>query len=170
MNAGNSQVQKHMVVFSTFCRIHTALALQIVDIEYPEDDFADVKTRMSNGNVVEWQLGRWVDQAQMGAIRLCSEYNPLTATEALRNILVKKASKYAGLQGTDARLLLHYEEAVLYNSPYHQSSVALEDMAYLAGHWLGVDFPRFSTAFREAYLLHCDERRVFQIFPSVLCV
>lgn len=95
-------------------------------------------------------------------------YNPLTAVEALRKIVTKKAGRYGGLAGVDARLLLHYDEAILYNSPYHDSDTALEDLAQLVGYWLVMDFPDLSSQFKEVYLLHTAERRAFQVFPVVL--
>lgn len=108
------------------------------------------------------QYQKWIEVEGWGGA-----YNPLTAVEALRKIVVKKAGRYGGLQGVDARLLLHYDEAILYNSPYHGSDVALEDFAQLAGYWLRLDFPDLSATFQEVYLLHTAERRAFQVFPAI---
>jgi hypothetical protein len=93
--------------------------------------------------------------------------NPLTAVEALRKIVTKKAGHYGGLEGVDARLLLHYDEAILYNSPYHDSGMALQDFAQLAGYWLNLDFPNLSSQFKEVYLLHTAEQLAFQVFPVI---
>ncbi|CAE6783673.1 MULTISPECIES: hypothetical protein [Nitrospira] len=105
---------------------------------------------------------RWIEMEGWGGA-----YNPLTAVEALRKIVAKKAGRYGGLQGVDARLLLHYDEAILYNSPYQDSDTTLEDMAQLAGHWLSLDFPNLSATFREVYLLHTPERCAYQVFPAI---
>lgn len=94
-------------------------------------------------------------------------YTPLTAVEALRKIIAKKAGRYGGLQGVDARLLLHYDEAILYNSPYDATDTSLDDLAELAGHWLRSDFPDLSVSFQEVYLLHTAERCAFQVFPAI---
>lgn len=105
---------------------------------------------------------QWIEMEGWGGA-----YNPLTAVEALRKIVGKKAGRYGGLQGIDARLLIHYDEAILYNSPYHDTDTTLEDMAQLAGHWLSLDFPNQSTTFREVYLLHTPARCAYQVCPAI---
>jgi hypothetical protein len=111
-----------------------------------------------------WSTGStqpWIEVEGWGGA-----YNPLTAVEALRNIITKKAKHYGPLKGTDARLLLHYDEAILYNSPYHNGNTAFEDMAQVAGCWL-LNFPDLRIRFTEVYLLHTAERRAFQVFPVI---
>lgn len=69
MSNSDPQIEKHKFVFSTICKAHLALALQIRDVDYPKEGFADVKTTMADGGVVEWQLGGWLDQDQMRVAR-----------------------------------------------------------------------------------------------------
>lgn len=106
---------------------------------------------------------QWIEMEGWGGA-----YNPLTAVEALHKIIAKKAGRYGGLQGVDARLLLHYDEAILYNSPYYGgTNTSFDDMAGLAEHWLRSDFPDLCASFKEVYLLHTAERCAFQVFPAI---
>lgn len=45
-------------------------------------------------------------------------YSPTAALAALEQVLEKKLKKYDGRQTGDLRLIIHYDQAVIYNSPF----------------------------------------------------
>ncbi|MGH7985650.1 MAG: hypothetical protein ACREQX_05120 [Candidatus Binataceae bacterium] len=93
-------------------------------------------------------------------------YSSESALEALAGILAKKSEKYAARQSGDLRLVIYYDEAVLYNTPYEDlKHETFADMAYEAARLLtGKDV----APFNRIYLLRAPwpNPKAFEVWPS----
>jgi len=93
-------------------------------------------------------------------------YSSEPAIKALAEIVAKKANMYADRQSGDLRLIIYYDQAVLYNTPYRDQEhegfgdVAREAVKFLAG--------KPATPFRNIYLLSAlqPDPEVFEIWPA----
>ena len=96
-------------------------------------------------------------------------YNPQIALEALTKAIRDKVERY-GLSGKeDVRLIVHYNEAVLYNTPYRGFAGRshyrnFQDVAELAAN----EVRKMRVPFKKVYLLNVPEREAFEIYPVLL--
>jgi hypothetical protein len=93
-------------------------------------------------------------------------YSSESALQALTEILKKKTTRYAGRQTGDLCLIIYYDEAVLYNTPYKdRKRGTFADFAYEAGQFL---IGRDTTPFGKIYLLRAlrPDPEVFEIWPT----
>lgn len=90
-----------------------------------------------------------------------------TAVQALTTIISKKISHY-GRPCRDIRLIIYYDEAVIYNSPYHGPSYeSFEDVARAAAGFLA---KRAQLPFRKVYLLNAlsPGPEAFEVWPTLV--
>jgi hypothetical protein len=93
-------------------------------------------------------------------------YSSEPALQALDCILVKKTGKYGPLRAGDLRLIVHYNDAILYNTPYEDqehetfAAMACEASRLLAG--------KNTAAFKKIYLLRAlqPNPELFELWPA----
>lgn len=90
-------------------------------------------------------------------------YDPRVAIGALARRLEDK-SRYAP-STSDVRLIVYYDQAVLYNTPFRSPSCPdFAAVANAAGQELRAIQPRFT----HVYLLHVPLREAFEVYPNVV--
>jgi hypothetical protein len=103
----------------------------------------------------------WIDFPLEGGA-----YSSKSALKALKKILDKKTGKYAS-QAADLRLIIHYNDAVLYNEPYqYQEHETFAHMACAASRMLA---KTKVAPFKSIYLL-CAVRpnpEAFEVWPTL---
>jgi hypothetical protein len=94
-------------------------------------------------------------------------YSSQPALQALNEILAKKTAKYARLQAGDLRLIIHYNDAVLYNTPYEDQEH--ETFATMACEAAGLLAGKNVAPFNEVYLLRAlwPNPEAFRVWPTV---
>src|SRR6266702_1692339 len=95
-------------------------------------------------------------------------YTPQVALDELINRLKRKNEHYGTFGESDIRLVIHYNHAVLYNTPFigiMGSNVyrTFEDVAILAAKCL----EEIVIPFKRVYLLNAPGREVFEIYPKL---
>lgn len=92
-------------------------------------------------------------------------YSERSTLSALRSILAKKIAKYADkpLGSDEFHLLIHYNQAVLYNTPLETHSFSFEDAVRDASAFIGDDAGVFDKIFLQ--LAFEPGARVFRIYP-----
>jgi threonine dehydrogenase-like Zn-dependent dehydrogenase len=125
-------------------------------VGYSMTDFLYIADQMDKGHCDPWSEF----PADGGT------YSSESALEALAGILAKKTEKYAARQNGDLRLLIYYDEAVLYNTPSEDlKHESFEDMAHEAAQLLaGKD----AAPFNRMYLLRAPwpNPKTFEVWPS----
>ncbi|HEV3110071.1 MAG TPA: hypothetical protein VGY99_06220 [Candidatus Binataceae bacterium] len=111
--------------------------------------------------------GRRADPWIVFTLKEGSSYSSELALQALDKIITKKTTKYDRHQTGDLRLIIYYDEAVLYNTPYEdQRHETFADMAHQARQFLmGKDVRPFG----KIYLLRAlrPDPEAFEIWPTV---
>ncbi len=108
------------------------------------------------------QAPRWIQFATDGGAS--SSEN---AIQALTRIIGKKISHYGKSESRDIRLVIYYDEAVLYNSPYHdQKYERFEDVAQEAARFLA---KKTFLPFTKIYLLNAlsPGPKAFEVWPAL---
>ena len=95
----------------------------------------------------------------------------LDLINALRNIIDEKLNHYSLSQGRETRLVLYYDQGVLYNTPYndflkHETFV---DVARTAAQLVREVLARRSSPFTKIYLLKAlwPKPQAFEIWPTL---
>lgn len=107
------------------------------------------------------QANSWIEFPGDGGV-----YSSKWALEALAGILARKTERYAAQQTGDLRLIIYYDEGVLYNTPYEDlKRETFADMAYEAALLLT---KKNAAPFNKIYLLQalCPNPETFEIWPS----
>jgi hypothetical protein len=93
-------------------------------------------------------------------------YSAQPALEALNEILTKKTAKYAHVQARDLRLIIHYNDAVVYNTPYEDQEH--ETFATMACEAARLVTGRNAAPFNKIYLLRAlwPNPEVFEVWPA----
>ncbi len=94
-------------------------------------------------------------------------YSSENAVRALKNIFDKKICHYGKSESSDIRLLIYYDDAVLYNSPYHDLAYeTFESMAREAARFLATKTP---IPFTKVYLVNAlsPGPEVFEVWPTL---
>lgn len=89
------------------------------------------------------------------------------AIQVLTGIISKKISHYGRSESRDIRLVIYYDEAVLYNSPYHdQKYERFEDVAQEAARFLAM---KPLLPFTKIYLLNAlsPGPEAFEVWPAL---
>ncbi len=89
------------------------------------------------------------------------------AVQALTRVISKKISHYGRCESRDIRLVIYYDEAVLYNTPYHdQKYETFEDVAQEAARFLAT---KPLPPFTKIYLLNAlsPGPEVFEVWPTL---
>jgi hypothetical protein len=103
----------------------------------------------------------WIDFPLEGGA-----YSSESALKALKEILANKTKRYAQ-QATDLRLIIHYNDAALYNDPYQdQKHQTFADMACRASRMLA---KKKVAAFTSIYLLRAlrPNPEAFEVWPTL---
>lgn len=89
-------------------------------------------------------------------------YTSDPAIAALVTVVEEKIKRYGGLS-RPVRLLVHYGQAALYNTPYHGPNTELADVAMIAAHAVAAQ-----TTFERIYVLGGvrDGVEAYEIFPA----
>ena len=89
-------------------------------------------------------------------------YDPEVAVRALRSSIDQKTNKYGGLRkgGQDVRLIIYYDQGVLYNTPYGNT---LESVAQVAVLRLA---DTAHQEFTHVYILDVHNRLAFGVYPT----
>src|SRR5262245_30641795 len=58
-------------IFEAFLAAHPAFAAQIREFRQPADEFPDLVAVMKNGTEVDFELGEWLDGAQIASAKRC---------------------------------------------------------------------------------------------------
>jgi hypothetical protein len=56
-------------IFGAFLEVHPALAAEAKEVRQPDDEFPDIIVVKKDGHEVDFELGEWLDGAQMGAAK-----------------------------------------------------------------------------------------------------
>ena len=105
-----------------------------------------------------WPVGEpWIIMEGAGG-----SYNSEPAIEALVAAVKEKIRHYGGLS-RPVRLLVHYGQAALYNTPYHGPNTELADVAMIATRAVARQ-----TTFEKIYVLGPlrDDGEAYEIFPA----
>jgi hypothetical protein len=107
----------------------------------------------------------WIDFPLEGGA-----YSSKSALKALKKILDKKTDKYAS-QAADLRLIIHYNDAAVYNEPYQdQEHETFADMACEASRMLADMLAKKKVApFTSIYLLRAlrPNPEAFEVWPTL---
>ena len=91
-------------------------------------------------------------------------YNPEEAIIALKNVVQKKLNKYADALEQDVRLIIHYGQASVYNTPFESPThLTFEEVAQMLATGL---YDLTITSFSKIYLLNEMEPEAFKVYPS----
>lgn len=170
-----------------FLRACPSLAAQVARYESTAADFPDVDVHMNNGTKSQIELGEWIDGKQLAAAagvpRSGGSYDPKDALNAATRILLKKVTHY-GPAARGVWLVIYYDRAILYNTPFHSLSIDdFEGVAGLVADTLkgqNVTFDRIyllaargdidgelAAALREAGIAFKEGPEAFEIFPAL---
>jgi hypothetical protein len=95
-------------------------------------------------------------------------YSERSSVAALRDIIARKIAKYTSkppqIQMDGFCLLIHYNQALLYNTPLETLAFKYDDAARVASEFIGDD----PGAFQKVFLLLAIEpgQKVFQLYPA----
>ncbi len=64
-----AHAQEEKAVFGAFLTAHPSFAAQIKDVMQPDAQFPDLVVTTTTGSTIDFELGEWLDGAQMGAAR-----------------------------------------------------------------------------------------------------
>lgn len=64
-----AHAEEEKVIFDAFLAAHPSFAAEIKRFRQPDDEFPDIVAVMKNGTEVDFELGEWLDGAQMGAAK-----------------------------------------------------------------------------------------------------
>ena len=120
-------------------------------------------SQIGNKAVEPWPAGQpWIFFKLWGG-----PYSSMTALNALLEAIEKKQNHYGNQSTRPMRLLIYYDKAVLYNTPYLDVDVrGFADVAKFAANAL----TKTQMIFEKIYLFHALEPdlQAFEIYPTLL--
>jgi len=64
-----SHAEEEKAIFDAFLAAHSSFAATVKDVSQPDEQFPDMTVALTTGEEIDFELGEWLDGAQMAKFR-----------------------------------------------------------------------------------------------------